>query len=403
MNTIPLRVSHLIVVCFSLLVAWDAFAVDLPSAFTVPAGFKEDASRRKYADFDTSQFDFMKPGEKNNTHLKVEGRLWRLVVSSTTNPKANTDATILALAEGLRTGGWDILRQQGVITASRKTDAGAFWLSGNGSSSYFSLVVMQESGPSRALTLTPPAKDVEKLNDAKDFPFAQPLPGSKFLKTQHDPRPFEVALPGGPSLFVNAKATKWYQEPAGVSSFEFVAIYRQALEAAGWVVTRGAVAGDAVVIAHYGKDGRDIWLYTRGDGSQQSISIADNGEATQETALQKQLREEGHVALYGIYFDTDISIPRPESGPTLQHILELLQNDTALSLEVQGHTDSTGTVEHNEKLSAARAASVRQWLADHGIAAGRLTSKGYASTKPVADNKSPEGRAKNRRVEIAKQ
>ena len=121
-----------------------------------------------------------------------------------------------------------------------------------------------------------------------------------------------------------------------------------------------------------------------------------------ESALQKQLREEGHFALYGIYFDTDIAIPRPESGPTLQHVLELLQNDTALKLEVQGHTDSTGSVEHNEKLSDARGASVKQWLVDHGIDASRLESKGYAATQPVADNKTPEGRARNRRVEIKK-
>jgi len=165
---------------------------------------------------------------------------------------------------------------------------------------------------------------------------------------------------------------------------------------------RGSVATDAVVIAHYGKNGRDIWLYTRSDGTQQYIAIADNGAESQESALQKQLREQGHIALYGIYFDTDIVVPRPESEPTLRHLLELLENDASLHLEVQGHTDNSGAVGHNEKLSDARAASVRQWLIDHGVAADRLTSKGYAATKPVADNGSPEGRAKNRRVEVAK-
>ena len=80
-----------------------------------------------------------------------------------------------------------------------------------------------------------------------------------------------------------------------------------------------------------------------------------------------------------------------------------MTDDKALRLEIQGHTDNTGTPQHNEALSAARAASVQAWLTAHGIATDRLTSKGYAATMPVADNRSPEGRAKNRRrVELAK-
>jgi Outer membrane protein and related peptidoglycan-associated (lipo)proteins len=79
-----------------------------------------------------------------------------------------------------------------------------------------------------------------------------------------------------------------------------------------------------------------------------------------------------------------------------------MTSDASLRLEVQGHTDDSGSPEHNAKLSGDRAASVKDWLTAHGIAASRLASKGYGATKPVADNHTPEGKAKNRRVELAR-
>ncbi len=75
--------------------------------------------------------------------------------------------------------------------------------------------------------------------------------------------------------------------------------------------------------------------------------------------------------------------------------------DKTLKLEVQGHTDNVGNDASNQTLSEARAKAVMTWLTQHGVAADRLTAKGYGKTKPVADNGSDEGRAKNRRVEIA--
>ena len=380
-----------------------ASAADLPKGFSVPPDFREFPQRRKYLDFDTSEFVFLAPGEKSTTRQKMEGHVWQMAFSLGTNAKADPAATLTQFAAGAEKDGWSLLRREGTLVARKITDAGDLWMSGSGPGGDFRLVLLQAAPSAHPLTLTEPTKEIEKLDDVRDFPFAAPFPGSKLLKTVHDAKPFEIFLPGtNQSSYVTPKATKWYSEPKGVSSYEFTSVYRKALEAAGWVVVRGFVGGDAVVVAHYGKNGRDIWLSTHSDGVQQSIAIADTGAETQESNLQKQLRTEGHVALYGIYFDTDIATPRPESEPTLQHLLELLTNDAALHLEVQGHTDTTGTVPHNEQLSAARAASVKQWLVDHGIAADRLTSKGYAATKPVADNKSPEGRAKNRRVEVAK-
>ena len=82
--------------------------------------------------------------------------------------------------------------------------------------------------------------------------------------------------------------------------------------------------------------------------------------------------------------------------------LGLLKAAQGNPIEVQGHTDNVGGDEYNQKLSEARAASVAAWFASHGIPAASLSSKGYGKTKPVADNGSPDGRAKNRRVEISR-
>ena len=81
----------------------------------------------------------------------------------------------------------------------------------------------------------------------------------------------------------------------------------------------------------------------------------------------------------------------------------MLTTTPALRLEIQGHTDSAGSKATNRKLSADRAAAVKTYLVQsHGIAADRLTTAGFADDKPVGDNASGSGRAKNRRVELVR-
>lgn len=115
------------------------------------------------------------------------------------------------------------------------------------------------------------------------------------------------------------------------------------------------------------------------------------------------IASKGFVDLYGIYFDVDKSDIKPESAATLQEVATLLKIDRSLKLEVGGHTDKTGTADHNVKLSQARAQAVVDALVkNYGIAGARLQAKGYGDTKPVAPNDSEANRAKNRRVELRK-
>lgn len=119
--------------------------------------------------------------------------------------------------------------------------------------------------------------------------------------------------------------------------------------------------------------------------------------------MRDKLNTQGSVDLYGIYFDTDKAVLKPESNVTLSEIAKLLAAEPSLSLSVVGHTDNVGTPAHNQKLSEARAKAVVKALTQqHKIDTKRLTASGKGATQPLAGNETEEGRAKNRRVELIK-
>lgn len=117
--------------------------------------------------------------------------------------------------------------------------------------------------------------------------------------------------------------------------------------------------------------------------------------------MQKQLDEKGKAVLY-INFDTDKATLKDDGKQVVSEIAKLLANNTNLKLSIQGHTDNTGNATHNQQLSQNRAESVAKELASMGIASARLQSKGFGQDKPIADNSTEDGKAKNRRVELVK-
>ncbi|HEV7463729.1 MAG TPA: OmpA family protein [Methyloceanibacter sp.] len=120
--------------------------------------------------------------------------------------------------------------------------------------------------------------------------------------------------------------------------------------------------------------------------------------------MEQAIADTGKIALYGIQFDFDKDVVKPESKPTLDEIAKLLQAKPELKLKIVGHTDNKGTPEYNLDLSSRRAANVVAALtASYGIAADRLTSEGAGLTQPIASNDTEQGRAKNRRVELVAQ
>jgi outer membrane protein OmpA-like peptidoglycan-associated protein len=130
------------------------------------------------------------------------------------------------------------------------------------------------------------------------------------------------------------------------------------------------------------------------------VGAMDN-KMVDAAAMAKGLGETGHIALYGIYFDTDKATIKPESAPTLAEMAKLLTGQPQLNVVIVGHTDSQGTYERNMTLSRERAEAVANALATtHKIARGRLRTAGVGFLAPVGSNASDGGRALNRRVEL---
>ncbi|MGC4119359.1 MAG: OmpA family protein [Myxococcales bacterium] len=120
-------------------------------------------------------------------------------------------------------------------------------------------------------------------------------------------------------------------------------------------------------------------------------------------SLADRLKKDGRLVVYGIRFDVNKDVPRPDSEPTLSEILAMLKENASLKLQVEGHTDATNTDAYNQDLSERRAKAVVAWLTGKGIDGARLKPKGFGRTRPVASNDTAQGRALNRRVELAPQ
>ncbi|MDG2307286.1 MAG: OmpA family protein [Candidatus Binatia bacterium] len=109
------------------------------------------------------------------------------------------------------------------------------------------------------------------------------------------------------------------------------------------------------------------------------------------------------LVLRGVHFDFDKASLRPEGEPILAAAAKILNEDSNLQVEVQGYTDGVGSAEYNIGLSDRRAATVKDYLVSQGVAASRLTTRGFGKADPVATNETDEGRAQNRRVELVPQ
>ena len=219
----------------------------------------------------------------------------------------------------------------------------------------------------------------------------------------YTPRPPKHAEEGR-FTFITYRIDAGATEPSAVA---VVRNYENAIKAAGGTIVASVpnwwVNGTIVA------DGKEIWVQAeRGNGKIWLRIIEKEAMAQYITAdaaaFAKDLDTTGHVAVYGIYFDTGKSDLKPESEPALKEVATLLAGDPALTLWVVGHTDAVGQVDANMTLSQARAeAVVHALVTTHGIAAARLRSYGVGPLAPVATNGTEDGRAKNRRVELVRQ
>jgi outer membrane protein OmpA-like peptidoglycan-associated protein len=155
--------------------------------------------------------------------------------------------------------------------------------------------------------------------------------------------------------------------------------------------------------------GREIWasvaVSKNNDNIYAQLVVVEIGAIENKmidaAAMAKGLGDSGHIALYGVYFDTDKAVIKPESRPTLEQIAKLLTNQPQLNVFIVGHTDSQGAYDYNMDLSRRRAEAIVAELAKTWrIAPARLRAAGVGMLAPVGSNATDAGRALNRRVEL---
>jgi outer membrane protein OmpA-like peptidoglycan-associated protein len=170
----------------------------------------------------------------------------------------------------------------------------------------------------------------------------------------------------------------------------------------------GEILDETGVYMKVAKEGRETWigLWVSSDGSDYRLTIVERSVMEQEVvadpdALAGDITRSGHAAVYGILFDLDSYVIKPESEPTLQAIAEMLVANPALKLYLVGHTDMTGSLDYNMDLSGQRAQAVADVLVERfNISADRLAAKGVGPLCPVSTNRTEEGRRMNRRVDL---
>lgn len=250
----------------------------------------------------------------------------------------------------------------------------------------------------------------------KDSPLLTRMAGCRIMRCtnkEFDAMELQVGLAkdGTETMkgFEGATDNMVYVCPSRVSFLQIVRNAENALKAAGFTVVFSGKRGDdqPVVTAQKGPQWVQVFGQPYNEFSGYEFSAVKVQEMAQEMeatadSLAKEIEKSGRAAVYGINFDTGKALLKPESDKILGEIATLLKNNPSWKMKVEGHTDNVGLKATNQTLSHQRAAAVVTWLAGHGVDRARLTSLGFGDTKPLADNSSEEGRAKNRRVELVK-
>jgi outer membrane protein OmpA-like peptidoglycan-associated protein len=268
-----------------------------------------------------------------------------------------------------------------------------------------------------AVTITSTAFCQTDAAGSQDYPGISRMPNT-FIQTyvykQFEAFDFPIATVHNQDQKQHVEGQRYfirYKLKAGVdrtSPLQKVRNYENAARATGGQVVWDHINGDnnseATLKLHKGST--EIWIYLNAYTIEYELTIVEKQAMAQEVtidaaAMASSIADTGSVAIYGINFDTGKSDLKPESEPAIDEIVKLLTDNPALKVYIVGHTDMVGDAASNVKLSQARAQSVITALVSkHGIAANRLIAFGNGPYAPVASNKTEEGRAKNRRVEL---
>lgn len=202
------------------------------------------------------------------------------------------------------------------------------------------------------------------------------------------------------------KTVLGYSLPEGRPAPSELQILRNFITAAQAAGGKVVYQTDIYVSLQIVKGGGEVWVAvdTANNGTFYTLTVLEVGEMVQEITagdMLAALEKDGRIALE-IHFDTGKATIRPESERIVGEIAALLDKNPDLKVSIEGHTDNTGTAQGNKTLSEERAKAVVAAVAAKGVEAARMGAVGWGQDKPVADNATEAGRAKNRRVEVVK-
>lgn len=259
-----------------------------------------------------------------------------------------------------------------------------------------------------------------KADDKKlEHPVIKPMPDSvlneRFSKTDEFSSLKLRVKESGKTTSIEVSGFSWKlryyfldengEKVKGISRGAIIGNYLSAaLEKGGKELSRG---GNYLQFSVPRKDGGTSWARVNVAYSDYTLEIIDEKPLVAVLSfgaeeLKKALDADGRVAVYGINFAVDKSDLQVGAEKVIAEFVKLMGMYPDLKLEIQGHTDNTGSAAHNLDLSNRRADAVKKYMLLFGIDGTRLVAKGYGLTQPIESNDTEEGRAKNRRVELVK-
>jgi outer membrane protein OmpA-like peptidoglycan-associated protein len=262
----------------------------------------------------------------------------------------------------------------------------------------------------------------QDVKGSADHPMLSRYPNSHITEYEKGYNAVEMLVGGGPGarpkkqqLEGQLTRIRYFHNDANSqpSALQVIRNYQNAVRSIGGKVVYERLpkpndGGETTLVAQFG--GKEVWVRVRPEifsAPTQSylLEILEREGMEQKVTaarLLDELNRQGFTALY-LNFETNSWQIRPSDAATLDEVAAALKQTPGMRVRIEGHTDNVGTAESNRVLSERRAQSVMEALVQRGVDRARMSAAGFGQERPIADNRTEEGRAKNRRVELVRE
>ena len=393
-----LRPLSLTVVASAVLFSFSAIAADCPPLGALPAYKAGEITRRDHA---SMAFRVAKGDEYEDIEVAGKSCAQSYEVKEGANVMSDLEIQSNYRQQLQKLGAQIVFKDDRNTTAKFVKGAQETWIKVYSQENEIEVGVIEKT-PFKATLTAPGPNDYRLLGHMPNYMAAKPE------KRNFDKAAFKVQE-GDDWREVEAQGAKFSVNYEGkpnslASDLDIQENYRAALKA---LSAQLLFSDDRNTVARLEDKGQTIWVKVYSQENEiEVVAIEEKAfEASikppEASALKTALEKDGHVALY-VNFDFAKATLKPDAAPVVTQIVKLLKDNPSLKVSIDGHTDNVGGHDYNVKLSQERAAAVVAAISAQGIAKERMQSAGFGPDKPIDDNEKPEGRAKNRRVELVK-